>query len=114
MRWKNVANRDGMSLLEIVAAVILSAMVAMTGLMFLQGHGKTAQERTCMGHRIRLRNDAELFLRENGRGPDSNLEKLRDGNYTGNVLPACPSHGGTDGKTNYRWDGTDVTCGYHR
>ncbi|MCM2373302.1 type IV pilus modification PilV family protein [Aporhodopirellula aestuarii] len=105
--------RTGMSLLEVLAAVILSSMVAMTGLMFVRDHGQTSTERACLGHRARLQQDAELYARETGRAPDAKLEAIRDPNYSGSVLPQCPLHDAANTKTNYRWDGTNVTCKYH-
>ena len=107
------SRRWGMSLLEVLAAVILSSMIAMTGLMFIQGHGRTTHDRSCQAHRARLQNDVELFVRETGKTPDKILESIRTVSYSGTVLPACPQHAGTDGRTNYRWDGSNVICDYH-
>ncbi|EMI46438.1 MULTISPECIES: prepilin-type N-terminal cleavage/methylation domain-containing protein [Pirellulaceae] len=108
-----VSVRCGMSLLEVLAAVILSSMIAMTGLMFVRDHGQTSAERTCLAHRARLQQDAELYARETGRAPDAKLEAIRNGNYGGTQLPQCPKHDSVDTQTNYRWDGTNVICKYH-
>ena len=106
-------HRGGMSLLEVLAAVILSSMIAMTGLMFVRSHGRTAGDRSCEAHRARLQNDVELFMQETGEIPDKALESIRTVQYSGVVLPACPQHSAADGKTNFRWDGSQVICGYH-
>ncbi|MFG0289776.1 MAG: type II secretion system protein [Rhodopirellula sp. JB044] len=106
-------SRRGMSLLEVIAAVIVASMIAITGLMFVRTQGQTSAERTCMGHSCRLQQDAELYQRETGKSPDSKLEAIRNGDYSGNRLPQCPMHGNNSTQTNYRWDGSNVVCKYH-
>ncbi|MCC9643028.1 prepilin-type N-terminal cleavage/methylation domain-containing protein [Rhodopirellula sp. JC740] len=98
----------GFSVLEVIAALTIATMFAMTGLAFLQTHGETAQSRACEAHRAALQSDVTLYEQENGRLPTSAMRELADADYTGEVLPTCPTSGNA-----YRLDRGNVVCPTH-
>ncbi|MEO9592918.1 competence type IV pilus major pilin ComGC [Rhodopirellula bahusiensis] len=102
------ARRAAFSILEIIVALTIATMFAMTGLAFIQTHGETAKSRACEGHRSMLQRDVELYEHENGRSPGRTLRELADEDYTGPNMPTCPTSGNA-----YALDGGDVTCPTH-
>ena len=80
----------GMSLLELLAALIIAASVSALGIHYLRPAGESSQQRSCDLTRALLQNDAQRFLESNGRLPRSDLQELRTNQYSGPTLPVCP------------------------
>ena len=104
--------RNGMSLLEVVAAVVISSMLAIAGFSLMQDRSTVAHSRICEGHRTTLQSDADLFRQENGRWPGTNLSELETSVYAGPELPRCPQATQT-GQSNYRIRNGKVICEFH-
>ncbi|WP_047812215.1 competence type IV pilus major pilin ComGC [Rhodopirellula islandica] len=100
--------RSAFSMLEIIVALTIATMFAMTGLAFVQTHGETAKSRACEGNRSTLQRDVELYEHETGRLPGRTLRELADEDYSGVNLPTCPASGNA-----YGLDQGEVTCPTH-
>ncbi|ELP32401.1 competence type IV pilus major pilin ComGC [Rhodopirellula baltica] len=105
---RRLSRRGAFSILEIIVALTIATMFAMTGLAFVQTHGETAKARACEGTRSMLQRDVELYEHENGRSPGRTLRELADEDYTGVSLPTCPTSGNA-----YGLDNGDVVCPTH-
>lgn len=103
---------QGMSLLEVVAAVVISSMLAVAGFALMRDQSGTAHARICEAHRTSLQSDAELFQQETGRWPDRSLTQIMTGDYSGPTLPSCPMSPQT-GVSNYRIQNGQVVCQFH-
>lgn len=102
------SRRRAFSILEIIVALTIASMFAMTGLAFVRTHGETAKSRACEGTRCMLQRDVELYENENGRLPGRTLRELADQDYTGSNLPSCPTSGNA-----YGLDRGEVICPTH-
>ncbi|MFG0267695.1 MAG: competence type IV pilus major pilin ComGC [Rhodopirellula sp. JB055] len=102
------SRRFGFSILEIIVALTIATMFAMTGLAFVQTHGETAKSRACEANRSMLQRDVELYESETGRLPSRTLRELADEDYSGVNLPTCPVSGAA-----YGLDQGDVICPTH-
>ena len=83
----------GMSLIEVLAALVIAATVAALGVQYLRPAGETGKQRTCDMTREILQTDARRFTESTGRVPSSDLRELRTPQYSGTVLPTCPVTG---------------------
>lgn len=107
-----IGRRSGMSLLEVVAAVVIASMLAVAGFALMRDQSGIAHQRICEGHRTVLQCDAELYQRETGRWPSGKMSELATSDYTGPKLPCCPMSPKTSG-SNYRFTGNRVICKFH-
>ena len=99
----------GMSLIEVLAALVIAATVAALGIQYLRPAGDTGKQRSCDVTREILQADARRFTESTGRAPSSDLRELRAIQYSGTVLPTCPITA-----QSYRLDlGGIVTCPTH-
>jgi prepilin-type N-terminal cleavage/methylation domain-containing protein len=85
-----VAIRDGFSLIEVIAAVIIAATVAALSIHYLKPAAATSQQRSCDLTRQLLQNDADRYFQSTGRRVSRNLRQLKSSAYSGDPLPACP------------------------
>ncbi|TWT87040.1 PulJ/GspJ family protein [Neorhodopirellula pilleata] len=109
---RSIHRPSGMSLLEVVAAVVIASMLAVAGFSLMRDQSEVAHERICEGHRTALQSDAELYQRETGRWPGGTLAELATSDYTGTILPRCPM--APQGTTsNYRLVRERVVCQFH-
>ena len=106
------SSRTGVSLMEVVAAVVISSMLAIAGFSLTRDRSEVAHSRTCEGHRVSLQSMAELYQQENGRWPDTNLRGIATTDYAGETLPHCPE-AIKSGETNYRIRNGKVVCQFH-
>lgn len=104
--------RNGMSLLEVVAAVVISSMLAVAGFSLMRDRSTVAHSRICEGHRTALQSDVDLFKQENGRWPGTNLSDIETSDYAGPKLPSCPQ-ATKAGQSNYRVRNGKVVCQFH-
>ncbi len=81
---------SGMSLIELLAALMIAAAVSALGVHYLRPTGESSKQRSCDLTRALLQNDAQRFLEANGRLPRTDLQELRTTKYAGATLPACP------------------------
>ncbi len=103
------AKRTGMSLIELMAALIIAATVAAMGFQYLRPAGDTGKQRACDMTREILQTDAQRFTESTGRAPSSDMRELETIQYSGTALPTCPI---TD--QSYRLDRSGiVTCPTH-
>ena len=109
---KLTTNRNGMSLLEVVAAVVISSLLAVAGFSLVRDRSDVSHSRICEAYRTSLQADADLFKEENGRWPATTLLDLETSDYTGSELPRCPQATKT-GQSNYRIRDGKVVCQFH-
>lgn len=109
---KDTSHRIGMSLLEVVAAVVISSMLAVAGFSLMRDRSTVAHSRICEGHRTALQSDVHLFKEENGRWPSTSLTDIETSDYAGPQLPRCPQ-ATSAGKSNYRLRSGKVICQFH-
>lgn len=107
-----INNRGGMSLLEVVAAVVIASMLAVAGFSLMRDQSGIAHQRICEGYRTALQSDAELFQRETGRWPSGTLKELATSDYAGPALPCCPMSS-KGSASNYRLLHSRVVCQFH-
>ncbi len=85
--------RAGVSLLEVVAALMIAATVAVMSITYLRKPGITANQRSCDLTRKVLQADTQRYLDTTGALPNAQLLELATPEYTGAVLPKCPITG---------------------
>jgi type II secretory pathway component PulJ len=83
----------GVTLIEVMAALIIAAAVSAIGIQYLRPAGETSQQRSCDMMRELLQNDAQRYMTTKGKLPSSDLRELRTVEYAGAVLPTCPVTG---------------------
>ena len=93
MRSETSHRSGGFSLLEVIFALTLTAIVAALGIRHLNVPGDTAQQRTCDATRQTLQGYAERFRDDTGQVPGRNLREIQTANYAGTTLPTCPITG---------------------
>jgi prepilin-type N-terminal cleavage/methylation domain-containing protein len=86
-------SRHGMTLLEVMAALIIAATVAAISIQYLRPVDATSKQRTCDMTRELLQNDAQRYFEATGQLPRTDLRELRTAQYSGTVLPICPVTG---------------------
>ncbi len=103
------SKRTGFSLLEIIAALVIAATVAVTGIQYLRPSGDKGKQRSCDLTREILQNDTQRYFESTGAMPAADLRDLLSPQYSGLVLPTCPVTG-----QNYRMDKSGVVgCPTH-
>ncbi len=101
--------RNAFSLLEITAALVISATVAVAGIQYLRPAGDTGKQRSCDLTREMAQNDAQRYFEYTGSMPGTDLNELVSPEYSGAVLPTCPVTGQA-----YRFDkDNNVVCPTH-
>ena len=101
--------RNAFSLLEIIAALVIAATVAIVGIQYLRPAGDTGKQRSCDLTREIVQNDAQRYFEFNGSMPGTDLKELASPEYSGAVLPTCPVTGQA-----YRLDkDNNVVCPTH-
>lgn len=86
---RNVRRR-GLTLIEVMAALIIAATVAAIGVHYLKPAGTTSKQRSCDMTRQLLQNDADRYFESTGRRVSRDLRQLRSPLFSGNPLPRCP------------------------
>ena len=84
---------NGFSLLEVVAALTLTAIVAAFGIRHMREPDIAANQRTCDMTRQTLQGYAERYRDDVGQLPRMDLREIRTANYAGTTLPTCPVTG---------------------
>lgn len=101
--------RNGMSLIELMAAIIIAGTIAAVSIQYLRPASETGKQRSCDLIRETLQSHARRFNERTGQVPSSNLSQLQSTEYYGPVLPTCPITGDS-----YRLDRSGVvTCPTH-
>lgn len=109
MRTSTMKAGGGFSLIELIVALVIASSIAVLGIRHLRPSGQTAQQRSCDLTRQLLQRDAKLFQESTGRMPSTDLRELATTQYSGIVLPTCPTTG-----ESYRRDRTGVVgCPTH-
>lgn len=93
MSVKPTGARGGVSLLELVAAIMIAATIATMSIFYLRKPGTTAHQRSCDLTRKVLQEDAHRYRDMTGNLPGAQLLELGTPEYTGTVLPTCPVTG---------------------
>lgn len=102
-------NQAGFSLLEVMAALVIASIVAVIGIQHLRPSGVSSKQKSCDLTRELLQNDVQRYWEFSGALPSADLNELASPQYSGPVLPTCPT---TDQA--YRLDRTDtVICPTH-
>jgi len=87
------ADRSGMSLIEIIAALIIAATVTAVGIRHLTPVNESSRNRSCELTRQVLQNDVKRYRETTGQTVSSNLREIAVNDYSGNPLPTCPGSG---------------------
>lgn len=101
-------SQSGLTLIEVIFAIALSAAVAVIGVRHLRQPGDTVRERSCDLRREVLQEQVDRYTEMTGRSPSRDLRELADPDYAGNVVPRCPV---TD--SGYQLRGDQVICPRH-
>ena len=101
--------RQGLTLIEILAALMIASLVAVLGVRHTLPVGESAKQHTCDLTRQILQNDASLYQQTTGNSPSGDLRELENAQYSGVVLPVCPI---TGEQYSLERNGT-VTCPTH-
>lgn len=92
-------NRRAVSLIEVVAAIMLSALLAISTLSVLARPNESAGEEACQAERIVLQQELDRFQHDYGRLPRGSFDELVDEGYWNRVSvrrsgeddrPRCP------------------------
>lgn len=83
-------HRNGFSLLEVIAALVIAATVAAISIRYLRVPGQTGKQRSCDVTREILQNYATTYSETNGQFPSRDLRELGTTQYAGIALPTCP------------------------
>jgi competence protein ComGC len=87
------SSRQGLTLIEILAAVMIASLVAVLGVRYTRPAGESAKQHTCDLTRQILQNDANRYQETTGNLPSRDLSELENSQYSGVVLPTCPITG---------------------
>ncbi|MEM9587192.1 MAG: hypothetical protein AAGA03_07915 [Planctomycetota bacterium] len=98
----------GLSLIEVIFAITLSAAIAVAGFTLLRQPGTEAKATTCQAHRETLMVHAENYQRDTLRQPGRRMTELQTTEYAGATLPVCPTSGQA-----FQFVGGRVTCPTH-
>lgn len=93
----------GFSLIELLAAIIIAATVAVVGISHLREPSESGKQRSCELTRQTLQNEVQRFKESTGALPSTDLRQLNSPEYWGTDLPTCPVTGekfrlGRDGR----------------
>lgn len=99
---------DGMTLMEIILAMVISATIAVAALTFVRGNGQNATDRACQSARAALQSDVRLYEMENGVAPSSGMSELVRNNEVPAAALQCPQSGNA-----MTLRGGIVTCPQH-
>ena len=99
----------GLTLIEVIFAVALSAAVAMIAYHSLRTPGTTAKDRSCDLRREMLQDHAGRFAELTGTRISRNLREIAVEPYAGNPLPTCPAT-----QRPYQFIGGQIHCPEHR
>ena len=102
-------SRNGFSLIEIIAAVVLVSVVGFLGIRHVRVAGTGGQDRACELTREMLQNEVDRYQRLNRELPSADLRELKTAEYWNAPLPTCPVSGNP--MTIDR--NGDVVCGTH-
>ncbi len=83
----------GMTLMELLAALIIAATVAAVSIQYLRPPSETGKQRSCDLTRAMLQNDAQRYFDTTGVMPRTDLRELATAEYAGVVVPTCPVTG---------------------
>ena len=101
--------RIGLTLIEVMAALIVAATVAAISLQYLRPAGEASKQRSCDMTRAMLQNDARRYTETTGRMPSTDLRELETAAFAGPRMPTCPVTG-----ERYRRNGAGVVvCPTH-
>lgn len=98
----------GLTLIEVLFAVALSAAVAVIGFRHLQTPGVTAKERSCDLRREMLQDHAARYIEVTGGRISRDLREVAVDAYAGNPLPRCPAT-----ESDYQFTRGQVVCPSH-
>ena len=99
----------GLTLIELVAALAIAAVVVALGLQYLRPTGDQGKQRSCDATREILQDYADRHREQVGVSVSRDLRELEVGEYAGPTLPTCPATGRA-----YRLDGNGVVgCPIH-
>src|SRR5262245_44213561 len=88
------ARRPGMGLLEVLAIVTIMGILAVIVIPRFSNHGAQAKSRTCNVNKGNLEVQCQLWLRQKGTAPQSNLGDIgANAAYFPEGLPKCPVDG---------------------
>lgn len=90
---KTLVSRVGMTLLEVLAALVIAASVAAISIHYLRPANEISKQRSCDITRELLQNDAQRYQQTTGTMVSRQLRELQTPEYAGNVLPTCPVTG---------------------
>lgn len=99
----------GFTLLEVIAAVVIAASLALLSIHHLRGPSETGKQRSCAMNCQRLQESCDRYVETNALPPSRDLRELASDQYIGNELPVCPS----DGRPYQLDDKGTVICPHH-
>ncbi len=106
---RNDARGRGLSLLEVMAAAVILAVLAAVIVPRLGGHRDSAYRNACHTQRADIELQVERWRTNTGSYPAANLSDIgADGDYFPGGVPTCPVDG-----TTYTIDTTDGTVNGH-
>lgn len=85
------ARQRGFTLIEIIAALVIASLVSVIGIQYLRPSGDSSKQHSCDLTRELLQNDVQRYFDGNGVMPAANLNELASPEYSGIVLPTCPT-----------------------
>lgn len=101
-------DRLGLTLLEIILALVIATTIAMIGLHFIRPTGRHARQNACDLTRQTVQLEAHRYQRQHGRLPRRDLRQLHHQDHFPVGVPACPAGGAA-----YRLQGEVVICPDH-
>jgi len=86
--------RAGFSLIEVVAAVALLALIVAISIPFLSKPSEDVKQNTCYMNKGEIEVQAQLWFRNKGNWPAADLRDIgSDRRYFPDGLPTCPEDG---------------------
>jgi competence protein ComGC len=85
--------RDGFSLLELMAALIIAASLAALTLHHIRKPSLSGKQHSCDLTREVMQDYADRYVETIGRSPSADLRELATAPYAGPSLPTCPVTG---------------------
>ena len=90
---KSSNSRNGLSLVEVMLASIVLAVVAVTVLNFTRLPGERVKQQACELRVEQLRVLSQQYLNDYGRYPSRRMRELAAERYVGDDIPVCPVDG---------------------